>query len=68
MSHPAGATSSAALLPPRVALCSHFRVQLDAVARDDGVAAVEKRGNVALNRASLTPGRRASASAPRKRR
>jgi len=26
MSHPAGATSSAALPPPRAALCSHFRI------------------------------------------
>ena len=51
MSHPAGATSSAALPPPRAALCSHFRIHgmSDALVRDDGVAAVEKRGDVALH-------------------
>jgi len=48
-------------------LLNSRHVQLDAVVRDNGVAAVEERGDVALIRASSTPRRRASASALRKR-
>jgi len=49
-------------------LLNSQHVQLDAVVRDDGVTAVDERGNVALIHSSSTPQRRASTSAPRKRR
>jgi len=62
--HCAPAATRGAVQP----LLNSRHVQLDAVVRDDGVAAVEERSDVALIRASSTPRRRASASAPRKRR
>jgi len=62
--HCAPAATRSAVQP----LPNSQHVQLDAVVRNDGVAAVEERGDVALIRASSMPRRRASASAPRKRR